>query len=95
MPVSDRPPKLKWLAMGLNFLLPGAGLAYLGLWRGALVNLAVALAVFATVSALLSPAALGEFGPMIGSGVAGGSLGVAYAAYDRLFGPASGADGRT
>ena len=75
--------------MGLNFVLPGAGLAYLGLCRGALVNLAVALAVGVVASALLSPEALAEYGPMIGSGVGGGSLGVAYAAYDRLFGPAA------
>ena len=83
----ERPPKVKWLAMGLNFVLPGAGLAYLGLWRGALLNLAVALAVGVVAAVLLSPEALAEYGAMIGSGVGGGSLGVAYAAYDRLFGP--------
>ena len=86
MPV--RRSKLKWLAMGLNFALPGAGLAYLGYVRGGVVNFAVALAVYALTAALLSPEALIDYGPMIGSGVAGGSLGAAYTAYDRRAGTA-------
>ena len=36
--------KKPWLAFVLNFLLAGAGLAYLGLWAWAFVNLIVALA---------------------------------------------------
>ena len=84
----DRPPKLKWLTLALNLLLPGAGLAYLGYWRGGLVNLAVALAAGGLATLWLSPEALVEYRQMIGSGIAGLSLGVAWAAYDRYSGAA-------
>lgn len=36
--------KKPWLAFLLNFLLAGAGLAYLGLWLWAVVNLLVTVA---------------------------------------------------
>jgi len=89
--VPDRPPKIKWLAMGLNFVLPGAGLAYLGLWRGALLNLLSALAVAALAVATLAPETLARVGQPLAYGIAGVSLGIAYAAYDRLFGSGRGA----
>ncbi|HEX9951039.1 MAG TPA: hypothetical protein VGB53_04665 [Rubricoccaceae bacterium] len=82
----DRPPKLKWLAMGLNFVLPGAGLAYLGLWRGALLNLLVAVGLAALAATTLPPETLARVGAPLTYGIAGGSLGVAMAGYDRLFG---------
>jgi hypothetical protein len=72
--------------MGLNFVLPGAGLAYLGLWRGAALNLVVALGVAAIAVVALPPETLARVGAPLTYGIAGGSLGVAIAAYDRLFG---------
>ena len=78
--------------MGLNFVLPGAGLAYLGLWRGALLNGLFALAVAALAVAALAPETLARVGQPLTFGIAGGSLGLAYAAYDRLFGPGRPAD---
>ena len=75
-----RPPKSKWLALALNVLLPGAGLAYLGFWRAGAVNLTLALAVGALATLWLSPEALLEYRSMIGSGIAGGSLGAAFTA---------------
>lgn len=83
---ADLPPKSRALAVLLSVVLPGAGLAYLGYWRAGGVNLVVALAVYGLAVALLAPEALVEYGPMIGSGVAGGSLGAAYTAYDRRAG---------
>ena len=82
----DRPTKSKWLTLGLNVLLPGAGLAYLGYWRGGLVNLVVALAAGALATFWLSPEALIEYRSMIGSAIAGLSIGAAWAAYDRYTG---------
>ncbi len=79
--------------MGLNFLLPGAGLAYLGLWRGALLNLAIAVGIAAIAAFALPEDAFARFGTPLTFGIAGGSLGVAMAAYDRLFGPARGTGG--
>ena len=43
--VHHKKMKHPWLAFVLSAVLPGAGLAYLGKWRGALVNFAVALAI--------------------------------------------------
>lgn len=40
-PDSTRRRKHGWLAVGLNCILPGAGLAYLGLWRRAIINFGV------------------------------------------------------
>ena len=84
----DRPEKSKWLTLGLNFLVPGAGLAYLGYWRGGLANLAFALAAILVATLALSPEALLEYRSMIGSGIAGLSIGAAWAAYDRYAGNA-------
>ncbi len=85
-PLLVRPPKSKWLALGLNLLLPGAGLAYLGYWRGGLINLALALTAVALATLWLSPETLLEYRSMIGSGIAGLSLGAAWAAFDRYTG---------
>jgi hypothetical protein len=41
--MDDRPSKSRWLAFLLSFVLPGAGLAYLGNWRLGAVNLVVAI----------------------------------------------------
>ena len=85
-PGPDHPPKQRWLALALNFLLPGAGLAYLGFWRAGAVNLVLALGAVALATLLLAPETLLEYRSMIGSGIAGGSLGAAFAAYDRYTG---------
>ena len=78
--------------MGLNFVLPGAGLAYLGLWRGALLNLLFVLAVAALTVATLAPETLARVGAPLTYGIAGGSLGLAIAAYDHLYGSGSRGD---
>ncbi len=85
-PLPIRPPKSKWLALGLNLLLPGAGLAYLGYWRVGLANLILALATIGLSTLWLAPEALLAYRPMIGSGIAGLSLGAAWAAFDRYEG---------
>lgn len=85
-PVPVRPPKQKWLALALNFLLPGAGLAYLGYWRGGAINLALAVIVVGLATLWLAPETLLEYRSMIGSGIAGVSLGAAFSAYDRYTG---------
>ena len=84
--LDDTPAKSKGLTLGLNVLLPGAGLAYLGYWRAGLLNLAFALLAGAAATILLSPEALLEYRQMIGSGIVGLSLGAAWAAYDRYSG---------
>lgn len=89
MPIRPLPipqPKSKWLALGLNLLLPGAGLAYLGYWRVGLANLVLAVVAVALSTLWLSPEALLEYRSMIGSGIAGLSLGAAWSAYDRYTG---------
>lgn len=85
-PVPDRPPRSRWLALGLNILLPGAGLAYLGFWRAGAVNLALALTAVALATFWLAPETLVAYRSVIGSGIAGISVGAAYAAYDRYVG---------
>lgn len=85
-PLPDRPPRARWLALALNFLLPGAGLAYLGFWRAGAVNLALAAIAIGLATLWLAPETLLDYRSMIGSGIAGGSLGAAYTAYDRYTG---------
>ena len=46
-------PNKPWLAFVLSFVLPGAGLAYLGMWRSAAGNLAVAFVLPAIILVLM------------------------------------------
>ena len=51
-------PKKPWLAFALSFALPGAGLAYLGMWRSAVGNLVIALVPPAIVLLAMMPEGL-------------------------------------
>ncbi len=48
------PKKKLWVAFGLNYLLGGAGLAYLGMWRAAVMDFA-ATAIIAALIAIYAP----------------------------------------
>jgi hypothetical protein len=45
--------KKPWLAFLLNFILPGAGFAYLGKWAWAAINLGAAIAAGFVIAAYL------------------------------------------
>jgi predicted amidophosphoribosyltransferase len=66
--------KKPWLAFLLNFLIPGAGLAYLGMWGWAVLNLVVAL-LLGVVMAAAAPDAIGP----LSAGLAAASGGLAMA----------------
>ena len=51
--------KKPWLAFVLNFLLAGAGMAYLGMWAWAVVNLIVALAAGVCMALFVPSSQLG------------------------------------
>lgn len=69
--------KKPWLAFTLSFLLPGAGLAYLGKWGWGLVNLLAVLAIGVGLALLLPAATFHHFIRLVGYGCAGGSGGLA------------------
>ena len=56
--------KKPWAAFGLNFLLAGAGLAYLGMWRAAVMDLAASVLV-AILIAVYAPQQLGVAGWLV------------------------------
>lgn len=66
--------KKPWLAFLLNFLLAGAGLAYLGMWGWAVLNLAVVL-LLGFVLAATAPDSIGP----LSAGLAAASGGLAMA----------------
>jgi predicted amidophosphoribosyltransferase len=68
--------KKPWLAFLLNFLIPGAGLAYLGMWGWAVLNLVVALLLGGVIAAA-APDAVGPLSA--GLGAASGGLAMALA----------------
>jgi TM2 domain-containing membrane protein YozV len=61
------------VAFLLNFLLPGAGLAYLGKWRWAIINLAVVLLVGILAAFLLPEDIFDSYIRYVALGCAGGS----------------------
>lgn len=61
------------LAFLLSFFVPGAGLAYLGLWKPALVNFAVVLAIGVMLAFVLPDAVPGNYLRYVAFGLAGGS----------------------
>ena len=71
--------KSPFLAFILSFLLPGAGLCYLGKWGWGLVNLAVVLAVGVAAALLLSEEAFEKYIRYMAMGCGGGSGGLAMA----------------
>jgi hypothetical protein len=69
--------KKPFIAFLLSLMLPGAGLAYLGKWRWAIINLVVVLLV-GVLAALLLPEGVFDWSiRYIAIGCAGGSGGLA------------------
>lgn len=64
-------------AFFLNFILPGAGLAYIGKWKWGLINFAVVLVVGMLVALLQTGETFETYARYIGYGLAGGSGGLA------------------
>ena len=67
------------LAFTLSFLLPGAGLAYLGKWKWGVLNLGIVLLIGAVAAFFLSDDAFGRYIRYIGIGCSSGSGGLAQA----------------
>ena len=65
------------LAFILSFLLPGAGLAYLGKWKWAVVNLVAVLALGVVLVFMLSEETFDHYIRFVAFGCAGGSGGLA------------------
>jgi hypothetical protein len=64
-------------ALLLSFLLPGAGLAYLGKWKWAIINLILVLLVGVLAAFLLPEDIFERYMRFIAFGCAGGSGGLA------------------
>ncbi|MDB6029285.1 MAG: hypothetical protein JWM68_5508 [Verrucomicrobiales bacterium] len=69
--------KKPFLAFLLSFLLPGAGLAYLGKWKWAIINLSVVLGIGLLLAFILSDEVFEKCIRPIAAGLAGGSGGLA------------------
>jgi hypothetical protein len=65
--------KKPWLAFVLSFVLPGAGLAYLGKWKWAFGNLGVVLFIGIVLAFLLEGTAAEGVIRFIGIGLSAGS----------------------
>ena len=72
-------PKKPWVAFLLSILLTGAGLAYLGKWGWAVLNLAAAI-VIAIIAVNISP----DLGSPVGIGVCVGSAVLAKNLADKM-----------
>ena len=70
--------KKPWLAFVLSFLVPGAGLMYLGRWAAGLVNLALVTAIMVGV-ALVQQEAFFSYAHYLALTLAAGSAGLAHA----------------
>jgi len=73
------PMKKPFLAFLLSFILPGAGLAYLGLSRPALINFAIVLGLGVVLACILPPDVFDHYTRYLCYGASGGS-----AAYAQL-----------
>ena len=62
----------------LSFLLPGAGLWYLGKWKLGFINLILVLAIGLVFLLLASEEFFNQYITMLSGGCAGGSGGLAY-----------------
>lgn len=71
--------KKPFVAFLLSFLLPGAGLAYLGKWKWAIVNLLVVLAIGLILGLILSDEIFERYAQLIAIGCSSGSAGLARA----------------
>ena len=65
--------KSPFLAFLLSFFLPGAGLAYLGFWKAALLNFILALAIGVILAFVLPDSTSGSYLRYVAFGLAGGS----------------------
>ncbi len=61
------------IAFLLSFFIAGAGLAYLGKWKPAVINFVVVVGIITAAVLLLSPEWWGKVGNFISFGLAGGS----------------------
>ena len=73
------PTKKPIIAFILSFLLPGAGLVYLGKWKWGFINLGMVLLIGVAAAFLLSDETLHQYGRYIAIGCSGGSAGLAQA----------------
>jgi hypothetical protein len=71
--------KKPFVAFLLSFLLPGAGLAYLGKWKWAFINFGVVILIGVVAVFALSDATIRNYGSYLGIGCAAGSAGLARA----------------
>src|SRR5690349_18140493 len=71
------PMKKPWVAFLLSFLLPGAGLAYLGKWGWAVLNFVTVLILAFLLAAAVPPDSMGAISA--GLGAASGSLAMSLA----------------
>lgn len=69
--------KKPFLAFILSFLLPGAGLAYLGKWKWATINLLAVLALGIVLAFTLPEEIFDHYIRFVAYGCAGGSGGLA------------------
>ena len=69
--------KKPFVAFLLSFLLPGAGLAYIGNWKWAVINLVVVLLVGVLTALLLPQEIFDKYIRYVAFGCAGGSGGLA------------------
>jgi hypothetical protein len=76
--------KKPWLAFTLSFLLPGAGLAYLGRWKWAAINLAFVLSIGVLGEMFLSEDFLNHYARFIAIGLGAGSAGLAQSLADQI-----------
>ncbi len=70
--------KKPFVAFLLSFLLPGAGLVYIGRWKSALINFAVVLLVGVLAAFVLRDDTFSRYIRYIAFGCAGGSAGLAH-----------------
>ena len=73
-----RTMKKPLLAFTLSFFLPGAGLAYLGKWKWAFINLGVVLLVGVVLALVLPDEMFYKYMRYVAVGCSGGSAGYAY-----------------
>ncbi|QIF05594.1 hypothetical protein [Roseimicrobium sp. ORNL1] len=66
------------VALLLSFFIPGAGLAYLGNWKDAIINFVIVFVIGVAAFFLLPAETWARFGQYIMFACAGGSGGIAY-----------------
>ena len=69
--------KKPFVAFLLSFLLPGAGLAYLGKWKWAMINLLGVLAIGVVLSLVLSDQIFEHYAQLVAIGCSSGSAALA------------------